>query len=108
MKNQIALSIAISTLLGCSGIPAQFAKTGDITLPSITDKCNISVYTTVPKKEYTELGIIEFFKDSQYELDKLKEIAKPLICENGGNAMLVWEVSGHGYYTRATVVSVSK
>ena len=104
MKKIIIASITL-LMTACS---ANFTKTGENSFAPLAQGCNFSIYTTSPKKEFEEIGLVEFIPDFlgafPRSLSSAKEKAAPLVCQNGGNGLLVWESNGLGQYLKATII----
>lgn len=104
MKKLVIASVVLLTT-ACS---AQFTKTGDSSFSASEINCDFSVYTTPPSQPFDEIGLIEFkaipFVGFPRSISKVKEEASPLVCENGGNGLLVWESNGMGQYLKATII----
>ena len=103
---------AVTLLAGCAISPAtaHFSKTGDFSSKERSVDCKYSVYTTVPKKSYEEVGVIAFI-DVPHALPRtieyVRQISNKEICKNGGNGLLLWEANGYGGYTKGTVIFVN-
>jgi len=105
MKHKIlSLSICTLFLTGCAS--GTFYKTGKDTAKPLLEGCEFNIFTTRPKGDFVELGLIEF--SGAYNLGMARKLASPSICENGGNALLLWEANGGGAYTKGTVVHLNK
>ena len=111
MKTKLFTStFALSLLTACGSVSTSFTKTGDIQLPALANDCPISIYTTPPKKEFDELGIVDldlFYGYTQPKAKKasdVKALVSEHVCEAGGNAILLWEANGAGHYTKVTVI----
>ncbi|NVK38198.1 MAG: hypothetical protein HWE18_09755 [Gammaproteobacteria bacterium] len=106
MKKNILIGSLL--LLSACTTSTQFVKTGDKSFSPFSNGCNVTVYTTNPKKEFEEIGLIEFGKSfvegRPSNLTRAKEEAAPFVCKNGGNGMLVWEANGYGQYLKATII----
>ena len=106
MKSKLlALSLSSLLITGCTAT-GTFYKTGEGIAESRTEGCDFTIYTTSPKHDYIELGLIELV--GAINLGIAKNVAAPIVCKNGGNGLLVWEADGHGHYIKATVVFVNK
>ena len=91
----------VFVLASCAS--TQFMKTGDETFSQLGDNCEFKIYTTNPKKEFDEIGLVEFGGIIE-NLSSLKKEAAPYVCRTGGNAILAWEVNGYGRYLKATII----
>lgn len=104
MKKLIIASIMLLTT-ACS---ANFTKTGENSFSPYSAGCNFSVYTTNPNKPFDEVGLVEFVQQPiigfPASLSQAKDQAAPLVCQNGGNGLLVWESNGFGQYLKATII----
>jgi hypothetical protein len=96
-----------------SGCFATFTKTGEYTAAPRSVDCDFTVYTTSPKKNYEEVGLIEFdgnFFEGSYggpgSVSSVKDRSSLEVCKNGGNGLLLWETNGAGNYKKATVIYV--
>jgi hypothetical protein len=96
---------------GCTSITPIFSKTGEVDSSPLKPDCNVSIYTTQPKKDYDEIGIIDInyywgftSPDEISTASGVHNLIKNQVCDAGGNAILLWEANGDGFYTKATVV----
>ena len=108
MKKMLVL-VAFVGMVGCSSAP-KFSKTGDVSYDSFPENCEFNIYTTAPKKDFDELGVINLVGNWNGQLPSTieevrEQVSKP-VCENGGNGVLLWESNGFGYYLRTTVIKV--
>jgi len=111
MMNWVLTLIMAASLAGCGLSGANFTATGTARATPLPLDCDITVYTTTPKDGFDELGLVEF----TYNFDgrhpdsivDVKKIARPKVCEAGGNGLLVWAVNGFGEYVKATVVKIA-
>jgi len=90
-----------------------YTKTGDNSYGALDKSCPVTIYTTNPKKEFDELGIIDLlpfygpFGSMEANLRKANEVkdyVQPQVCQAGGNGILLWEATGYGSYTKVTVI----
>lgn len=89
-----------------------YTKTGDSSYSALDDSCPVTIYTTHPKKEFDELGIVDLlptygFGSMRVSLRKASEVKtyiQPQVCQAGGNGILLWEANGIGAYTKVTVI----
>lgn len=110
MSKSIVITLATCVLLSsCGSVSKSFTQTGDISYPAILKDCTVSIYTTRPKKEFDELGIIDFsirggpFMPDIHDAGYIKEYVKEDVCKAGGNAILLWESLGM-YYSKVTII----
>ena len=80
---------AMTCLIGCK-TSAKFIQTGP-SLAAKTDDCPIEVFSSkLPKREYSELGIIE--GEGKYDnatLEKVLPKLKQEACRAGGDAIII-------------------
>jgi hypothetical protein len=87
-----------------------FSKTGDYSSDKLADNCPITIYTTAPKKEFNELGVIDIsnfcfiYCGGNSTANGAKNIVQKDVCQAGGNAILLWESTAGGLYKKATVI----
>lgn len=112
MNNIIKLSsicLVVNLMYGCTP-SVSFTKTGsEKALTTKNNNCDFAVYATQPKKEFYELGVIEFTKSgfSQFgpqNITEAKSMSQEFVCKAGGNGLLLWEANGFGQYVKATVI----
>ena len=113
MLKGISVILAITSITGCAATyNPEFTKTGSVTVLPQNSDCDVSIYTTTPKVEFDELGIIDisyscFVAGCNKEMRKASgvvEIVRAQVCQAGGNAILLWQATGYGEYKKATVV----
>ena len=119
--NTLLLTLLIIFISGCASpfITMNLTETGDKKFESNDKLCDIRIYTTRPKKEFDEVGVIDIdvsngcspfdcpsmnLKTASYVRDFVREE----VCKYGGNAIFLWEADSHGRYTKATVVKTEK
>ena len=103
MKNALVL-----TLLCCacsSGLT--FTRTGEQKRAPRRAECSFSVFTTPPRGEYKEVGVIEFpdvgAAPGVGSTDDARRAAAPIVCKNGGTGLILDE-EADGRYRVGTVV----
>ena len=109
MKKLIPVITLATALAGCAISPpgAHFSKTGDYKTDPREEGCEYSVYTTVPKKEYEEVGVISYLAVPHAlprTIDYVRTISNKEVCASGGNGLLLWEANGYGGFTKGTVI----
>ena len=105
----LSLTVGVS---GCTSLDMSYTKTGDSSYSALDSSCPVSIYTTHPKKEFDELGIVDLlpwygFGSMEINLRKANEVKNyihPQVCQSGGNGILLWEATGAGSYTKVTVI----
>ncbi|MCH9690547.1 MAG: hypothetical protein K0U59_00600 [Gammaproteobacteria bacterium] len=99
--------ITLLFLAGCSGV--HFSKTGTLEPLAREPGCGYAVYTTMPERKFSELGVISFTGPPARKpktVDKVRELSGETICTAGGNALLLWDVNGYGTFLKGTVIQV--
>jgi hypothetical protein len=93
-------------LTGCA--TANFSPTGTFKTSPRDENCDFVIYTTSPRTEFEELGVVDINQgwSGVKTMDKVRELAHPYVCQNGGNGLLVWGVHPGGFYTKATVIYI--
>jgi len=111
MKTKIVAVLAPALLL--TGCFATFTKTGEFTASPRSIDCDFTVYTTTPKRNFDEIGLIEFGGNmlegsagGPGSVSSVKSKSAEEVCRNGGNGLLLWETNGFGNYKKATVIYV--
>ncbi|WP_444900140.1 hypothetical protein ACJJIX_01835 [Microbulbifer sp. VAAC004] len=106
MKKLVVPAI-VFFIASCS---STFTITGDVSHNAFSKNCEVTVFTIPPKKDFDELGVVEFklipFVGYPRTISSAKSQASPLVCANGGNALLLWEANGIGQYLKGTVIRV--
>ncbi|GAB2884650.1 hypothetical protein ACCI51_09715 [Microbulbifer echini] len=106
--NKLLVPAITVFIASCS---STFTKTGDVSHHALSPDCEIAVYTTPPKKDFDELGVVEFkpmpFIGYPGSISSAKSQASPFACANGGNALLLWEANGIGQYLKGTVIRIN-
>lgn len=116
MKKYLIGSLLVLGMTGCSSLQTDFTKTGDSSFEPIVGDCEVSIYTTSPKKPFVEVGIIDAdlfcgpfqfcgVKDNLKTASKFRDFVKNDVCKAGGNAIFLWE-STFNLYMKATVIKV--
>ncbi|MGK0247880.1 MAG: hypothetical protein ACI910_000608 [Oleispira sp.] len=110
VKNAVLVSIV--TLSGCTTF-TDFTETGDLLADPRLKDCDFKIYTTSPKKEFYELGVIDLkpvfcVVNCPDKASNVKKIVQEEVCAAGGNAILLWEANGMGSYTKTTVIKVKE
>jgi hypothetical protein len=111
MKIKVLLTAVVSiSMTACSMINvSEVVRTGDKEFPSLQNNCDVKIYTTSPKKEFFEVGMIDLRKCAYFEgcpdtASKALKAYRKDVCEVGGNGLLLWEVNGYGNYIKATAI----
>ncbi len=109
----LSLLCVTGFIASCASTSTNFTETGNIKHSSLSDDCNVTIYTTKPKMDFDELGIIDVtykctppFSWCPEDMNKasfFREVVKPEVCRAGGNAILLWESNGWAY-TKTTVI----
>lgn len=105
-RKLIALA-SVVVITGCSPI-TNFTKTGDITADPRALDCDFKIYTSHPKHDFDEIGVIDLSPNGCFKCpdtaSNVKEFVQEDVCKAGGNAILLWEANGHGNYLKTTVI----
>lgn len=107
----ILLLLSLS-IWSCSSAPTvRFERAGLHLRPKRPADCRFELYLKDPTFDYDKLGVIWFpYSDERKARprtpDKVAELARPFVCENGGNALLLWRPSSDGYFIKATIVHI--
>jgi len=111
VKKVVPLTILALSLSGCSLVSTNYSKTGEATADALPKNCPVTVYTTHPKRDFQELGMVEidvsfygFVRPNINNISAIKEKASEFVCKAGGNAILLWEANGAGEYRKITVI----
>mgnify|MGYP007012665849 CR=1 FL=1 len=106
---RILLATSILVLAGCTTF-TDFTKTGDVSAVARPQNCDFNIYTTQPKHEYDELGVIDLTPVMcvfcPNKASNVRDIVQEDVCLAGGNAILLWEANGYGVYQKTTVISI--
>jgi hypothetical protein len=108
----ILFSIFLAFIIFLSGCAPylEFTKTGPGTnYDSMSKDCDIKVYTTPPRKDFEEIGALEFFECS---INDVKRLTAKEVCFNGGNGLLLGlpgtGIHREGCYVNATIIRVDE
>ena len=99
----------IIILSGCAPY-LEFTKTGPgHKYDSMSKDCDFKVYTTPPRKDFEEIGALEFFECS---INDVKRLTAKEVCLNGGNGLLLGlpgtGIHREGCYVNATIIRVDE
>lgn len=93
--------VFLSGFFGCAS--AQFTKTGDVQLPPRPAGCDFSIYTATPSSPFKEIGLVNFSVSGP---DMAKRFAQELVCNAGGNGLILSGFTSDFGYTKGTVISI--
>ena len=106
------LSISIVFIIFLSGCAPylEFTKTGPGTsFESMSTDCDFKIYTTPPRKDFEEIGALEFFECS---INDVKRLTAKEVCSNGGNGLLLGlpgtGIHREGCYVNATIIRINE
>jgi hypothetical protein len=102
------LSLLFALILGgCA--TANFSPTGTFKAPPRSENCDFVIYTIPPKGDFQEIGVLDINQgwSGVLTMDKVRELAHPYVCQNGGNGLFVWGVHPGGFYTKASIIYIS-
>ena len=108
---KISLLISIALLIFLSGCAPylQFTKTGPGTsYEALSKDCDFNIYTTPPRRDFEEIGALEFFECT---IEDVRKLTAEEVCLNGGNGLLLGlpgtGVRREGCYVNATIIKVA-
>lgn len=112
MKSLSVLVIALTILFSCK--PAQslmgdkeiiYTKTTSAEYQSKSLDCDFDIFTSLPQKNYDEIGVININKYylAIADISTFKLKVKDEVCKNGGDAVVV-TINGSGHYVQGTVL----
>ena len=110
----VAASLLVGLTAACTSITPNYSSTGLYDAASLSENCDVAVFTSVPPVKYVELGVIELdvifgFTKPDYltNAGKFRDQFRVDVCRAGGNGLLLWEAYGSAYL-KATVVKFDK
>lgn len=111
-KSLIFLSI-LSLTVECGSTSILFTKTGSSTFNQKPNDCNFDVLTENPTRKSETIGVIDmqaspFGGGWVTDLGTFKEKARPYVCANGGDAVLVKNSSGLPAYMNGSIIKYLK
>lgn len=99
--------VLILFLSGCAPYLV-YTETGPGTrYDALSTDCDFRVYTTSPRKNFEEIGALEFFECT---IEDVKRLTAAEVCSHGGNGLLLGlpgtGVRREGCYVNATIIRV--
>ena len=109
IKKTVLLAIPL-LLAACTITPVtKLTHSGDAKFEPLEPSCELTIYTTQPKKNFVEVGMVDaqkchFWHGCPTNATDAVEMFRKDVCSAGGNAVLLWEVNGYGRYLKATAI----